>query len=183
MQRIQMLADKKVDALVLREKDLTQEEYENLAKKVLDICQKTGTKCILHKYVTVAQKLKADGIHLSVEDGMKYEKALKGFSTVGISTHSPEQIQQAEQLGATYGFYGHVFLTDCKKGVPPRGLDHLRKSCQNGHIPIYAIGGIQKENIKSVIDAGAKGVCIMSLGMTASPREIEELRKICGKSE
>ena len=69
---------------------------------------------------------------------------------------------QAQQLGASYITAGHIFATDCKKGLPPRGLGFLKDICRRVDIPVYAIGGITEENMVSALEAGAEGVCIMS---------------------
>ena len=55
-----------------------------------------------------------------------------------------------------------ICITECKKGLPPRGLDELREICNEINIPVYAIGGINKENYKSVLETGARGIAIMS---------------------
>ena len=71
---------------------------------------------------------------------------------------------KAEKLGATYLTAGHIYATDCKKGVPPRGLDFLRNVCEKVNIPVYAIGGIHvgTGQMEEVMKCGAKGGCIMS---------------------
>ena len=87
---------------------------------------------------------------------------LNEFDTIGVSVHSADEAAEAERLGASYVTAGHIFATDCKKGVPPRGLEFLRGVCEKVKIPVYAIGGINAENAKSAVGAGADGVCIMS---------------------
>ena len=59
---------------------------------------------------------------------------------------------------------GHIYATDCKKGLPPRGLSFLREVCSNVTVPVYAIGGIgfADGRIEEVCKNGAKGACIMS---------------------
>ena len=79
---------------------------------------------------------------------------------------------------ADYVFYGHIFTTDCKKGLKPRGITALQQICKEAQIPVYAIGGISSENIKEVIQAGAAGACIMSFGMQASKEELLQLKGI-----
>jgi thiamine-phosphate pyrophosphorylase len=96
---------------------------------------------------------------------MTYEENLKArnsFRYLGASCHSVEDAVKAERLGCTYITAGHIFATDCKKGVPPRGLEFLKEVCESIDIPVYAIGGINSENMNLTIEAGAKGVCIMS---------------------
>ena len=68
----------------------------------------------------------------------------------------------AERAGATYVTAGHIYATDCKKGLPGRGLDFLKKVCAAVQIPVYAIGGINEMNADACIEAGADGVCMMS---------------------
>ena len=81
---------------------------------------------------------------------------------IGVSCHSVEDAVAAEERGCTYITAGHVFDTDCKKGLPGRGLEFLQKVCKSVSIPVYAIGGIGSENINAVRAAGAAGACVMS---------------------
>ena len=68
----------------------------------------------------------------------------------------------AEKLGCTYITAGHIFDTDCKKGLPGRGLDFLKNVCAGVSVPVYAIGGISPANISKVRETGAAGACVMS---------------------
>ena len=178
LNQIKLLAKSSVDAIVLREKDLPEAEYEALAQKVNAVCQEYGTECILHQNVEVAKRLGVKKIHLSLPLAQKYRKELEWFEKVGVSTHSLEQIRQAQECSADYVFFGHVFATDCKKGVPPRGLAKLRDVCSGAKVPVYAIGGIEPDNAAQAIAAGAAGVCIMSYGMQASEKQIRDFRKL-----
>ena len=85
---------------------------------------------------------------------------------IGTSVHSAEDAIYAMKHGAAYVTAGHVFATDCKKGLEPRGLHFLKDVCCNVDIPVYAIGGINENNMESCIKAGAAGVCMMSGYMT-----------------
>lgn len=90
------------------------------------------------------------------------EEQKQKFLVRGVSVHSVEDAHRAEQCGATYLTAGHVFVTDCKKGLAPRGLDFLHEVCSSVKIPVYAIGGINDKNAASCIREGAAGVCVMS---------------------
>lgn len=79
-----------------------------------------------------------------------------------MSVHSKEEAISAQELGVSYIMAGHIFKTDCKKDVPPRGLSFLSEICSAVKIPVYAVGGINKENAILCIEAGAAGVCMMS---------------------
>lgn len=152
-------------ALILREKDLTEEEYGTLAEDVLNICEKYRVDCILHSFPEVAIRLSVPRIHLPLWKLRGTEsKMLSEFQMIGSSVHSAEEAQEAERLGATYITAGHVYATDCKKGLPPRGTEFLRTVCQSVNIPVYGIGGISLDEIQlqEVRACGAAGACIMS---------------------
>lgn len=161
-EQIDKISKLPLEAIVVREKDLNEKEYEKLAQKVMEICDRNGTKCILHTYYDVAKKLKCRYIHVPLHILREYPELADEFCEVGVSTHSVDEAVEAEKLGAAYITAGHVFVTDCKKGLPPRGLDFLKNVCENTKIPVYAIGGIKRENIDSVIKCGAAGGCVMS---------------------
>lgn len=161
--------------IVLREKDLQEKDYEQLAKQVLDICSKYNIECILHTYYGAAEKLNCKKIHLPLDILRKNPEIAEKFEVIGVSTHSKEDAMEAEKLGAYYITAGHIFETDCKKGLPGRGLKFLKNVCESVDIPVYAIGGISSANINEVIEAGAYGACLMSGFMKAE--KVEELFK------
>ncbi|MCB2354643.1 thiamine phosphate synthase [Clostridium estertheticum] len=158
-------------SIVLREKDLSENDYKDLATKVLEICKENNTECILHTYYKVARELNCKKIHLPLHVLKSKPDICKGFDEVGVSIHSVEEAIEAVNLGATYIIAGHIFATVCKKDIPPRGLNFLSSVCSLVNIPVYAIGGILPANVQKAINAGADGVCIMSGLMTSeNPR-------------
>lgn len=165
--RIEQLAKGHPHALMLREKDLSLSEYKNLAIKVKEICDVHNVPLIVNKNIETAQKLKLANIHLSLPDLRLHKDEVTKF-VVGASIHSLAEAQKAQELGASYLVAGHIFPTDCKKGVPPRGLLFLKEVASSVKIPVFAIGGITTDNVYNVIQAGAKGVCIMSEAMTCT---------------
>lgn len=161
--QIEMIASAHPKAIVLREKDLSEKEYEQLARQVMQICQKHGTQCILHSFSNVAIALGAEAVHMPLPLLQKMTTQEKShFQIIGASCHSLEEAKEAQDLGFTYITAGHIFLTDCKKGLPGRGLPFLEEICKAVRIPVYAIGGISSQNIESVRKTGAAGACIMS---------------------
>ena len=181
-------------AIVLREKDMTEAEYLSLARDVIVLCKEYDVQCILHSFINVAVELNHPYIHLPLPileeyaatcqrfmPGVVSTQAHKNaadyqqfFKITGTSVHSVEDAIKAEQLGATYMTAGHIFATDCKKGLPPRGLDFLKNVCDAVRIPVYAIGGIniassEGDNsvlsvprLAEVMECGSAGGCIMS---------------------
>ena len=163
LERVEKIAANHPKGIILREKDLTEEAYKRLAEDVMSLCKKYETPCTLHSFVDAAIELGADAIHLPLHILRELDEEKKQkFKTIGASCHSVAEAQEAERLGCTYITAGHVFVTDCKKGLAPRGLDFLKGVVESVSVPVYAIGGISGENIDAVRKAGAKGVCIMS---------------------
>jgi len=81
---------------------------------------------------------------------------------LGCSVHSIETAREAEMLGAERLIFGHIFETNCKPGVEPRGLEALNQVCAAVSIPVIAIGGIKPASVGRVLASGAFGVAIMS---------------------
>lgn len=181
--KIRELADRQeIEKIVLREKDLSSDYYEALAEKCKEICQEYGKPLVINQFIETAQKLQNPEVQISMEMLRKYtgntvqqrvntgagstcnlhSTVLGEFQAVGVSVHSAPEAEEAQLLGAGYLIAGHIFQTDCKKGIPGRGLAFLEEVCQKVSIPVYAIGGISPDNIQEVIRAGAKGGCMMS---------------------
>ncbi|WP_310603172.1 thiamine phosphate synthase [Anaerosporobacter sp.] len=162
LEQIEKIARSEIDSIVLREKDLTEEEYEELAVRVIEICNSYKKRCILHTYVDVAKKLKHDSIHLPLAIAKERQEDCKQFKMLGISTHSVEEAMEAQNIGATYITAGHIYATDCKKRLSPRGTQYLKQVCETVTVTVYGIGGITMENAVEVIAQGAEGICMMS---------------------
>lgn len=161
--RMEKIAQAHPAGIILREKDMEQEQYKELAASVHNICKKQGTLCILHNFVEIAEDLGATAIHLPLSVLRKLSKEKKEkFTVLGSSCHSVEDAREAEALGCTYITAGHIFETNCKKGLPGRGVLFLREVCESISIPVYAIGGISAENIQEIRTTGAAGACVMS---------------------
>ncbi len=169
LQQIQSLfLREEIDLLILREKDLTPIEYKELAREVLriQVQLQTNTKVILHSFIAVAKELSYPHIHLTMQQFQDLSIQERSFfETLGVSTHSVEEAILCERLGASYITASHIFPTDCKKGLEPRGLSYLKDVKQEVNIPVYALGGITEENMQLCIDAGADGICQMSMYM------------------
>ena len=154
-------------ALILREKDLTDDAYESLAKKVFDLCKREDITFFLHTKIEIARKIGCQNIHLSIPvlKGLSEteKKALtEDFCEISISCHSMEDVEIAMAGGATQIILGTIFETECKKGVLGKGVEFVREICQKCPLPVYAIGGMNMQRLPLVIDAGAAGCCMMS---------------------
>lgn len=155
LQRIEEICKCDPRAIILREKDLPEDEYMKLASDVKSICDGYGVTFISNTYAF------GENIHLPLNIFSR-----KNGKMFGTSVHSVEDALKAYELGADYVLAGHVFETDCKKGLPGRGLEFIRNVSDAISISVYAIGGITPDNYKDVIASGAKGAAIMSSAMT-----------------
>jgi len=167
LDRIYKLAQARPYAVMLREKDLDLLEYEQLAWQVKEICDSFEVLLIIHQNSAVAEKLKLTHLHLSMPAFRSYKKGESNL-LVGVSVHSVAEAEEAQALGAAYVVAGHIYTTDCKKGIPPKGLSFLRQVCQVVSISVFAIGGVARNNVKDILKSGAKGFCVMSEAMTCN---------------
>lgn len=154
-------------ALILREKDLTDDAYESLAKKVFDLCKREDITFFLHTKIEIARKIGCQNIHLSIPmlkglSETKKKALTEDFCEISISCHSMEDVEIAMAGGATQIILGTIFETECKKGVLGKGVEFVREICQKCPLPVYAIGGMNLQRLPLVIDAGAAGCCMMS---------------------
>ena len=155
--------------VILREKDLTEKEYEILAGEVMKICEGEGVICFLHSRDQIARKLGCGNLHLSIQGLQEQKGTLRDFERISVSCHSLEDVTYAIENGATQIILGTIFETECKKGLKGRGIPFVKEAvslCQlHGDIPVFAIGGITPANIGLVKEAGARGGCMMSYMM------------------
>ena len=168
-QRKIILENFEIVALTLREKDLYKNEYLKLVEKIYPICQKYRIDLILHQNydLRLDNKYNIKGLHLSYNTFKSLnknirEELIKKYKKIGVSIHSIDEAKEVENLGATYIVAGHIFKTDCKKDLEPRGLKFIQELSLILTIPIFAIGGINQETSHLVINSGAFGVCMMS---------------------
>lgn len=163
LEQICRVAESRVDAVILREKDMSEEAYERLAEKVLAVCERYGIQCILYSFINVAKRLDHPYIHFPMPLFLELEEEEKAyFQCIGVSTHTVKEAKLAEKLGADYITASHIFPTECKPGIKPRGLDYLREVLRAVNIEVYALGGIHPDNASLCAAAGADGICMMS---------------------
>lgn len=168
LKQLALIGEGRPDTVILRERDLDDAAYENLARKCMSVLAPFGVSLTIHGRPKIARSIGAACVHLPFPM-LKEEKNLP----ISCSVHTLEEAKTAEKRGAALLIAGHIFETDCKKGVPPRGTTFLKEVCKNVSIPVYAIGGIVPENAALVRECGAAGGCMMSALMQAeAPQKI-----------
>ena len=124
LERIELLAQSGVKAIILREKQLEASEYRALAEQSLAICARAGVACILHSFIEVARELKASALHCQSSQIAHLPRLRQEFATLGVSVHSVEEYRAAREW-VDYVIVGHIFASSCKVGVEPKGLKLL----------------------------------------------------------
>ncbi len=177
LQQLRRIAGAKPDAIVLREKMLSEDAYMQMAEQVFSICQENQVQLICNTFIRVAERL-AVPVQIPFSTLSQTDSLSVPF---GVSVHSMEEAIRAEQAGAAFLIAGHIFATACKPDLPPRGLLFLQEICQAVSIPVLGIGGIHVQNAASILQTGAAGFCIMSDFMQTDAPEwmMQQLRKLC----
>ena len=156
------------EAFILRAKKLNADEYAALARRAASLLQNTPVKLFLHGHWRLARELGVTRLHLPLGELLALPpQARNYFRELSCSVHSEDEARQALAAGATRLVAGHIYATACKPGLPPRGLDFLRKICHVSSAPVYAIGGVKFDAAqwRELEACGAAGACIMSAYM------------------
>lgn len=175
-------------ALILREKDLSDQEYEALAKSVSQICEESGVEFFPNCSPERAMAMGYHKVHMPFHVFQaRHDASVNAdgtdmktwFDCISVACHSAEEAVLAESLGADRIILGTIFETNCKPGKQGEGLDFLQDTALKCSIPVYAIGGIKPENLNAVIETGAAGGCMMSWFMNTegNASETEKQRK------
>lgn len=153
----------------LREKDLEGAALHRLALELLAITRPAGAELLVNDRVDVALAAGADGVVLPARSlPTAAARALVGAAkVVARSTHSAEEVAAAAREGCDFALFGPVFATPSKAAWgPPLGLDALARAAR-ASIPVYGVGGVTAASARSVIEAGAAGVAVITAVMSA----------------
>lgn len=168
IERLTKLTELRPQAVILRAKALDKAAYRTLALQAQQSCEAAGIALILHSDWQLARELGISMLHLPLallRQISEYERAY--FTWLSTSVHSVGEAQEAQALGATVLIAGHIYTTQCKAGLAPRGLSFLQAVCSAISLPVYAIGGISFDASQHAeLQAnGARGACVMSAYM------------------
>lgn len=159
-----------VKGVLLREKDLPDRELIALAQRLRDLTLRNRVRLLVSARVDVAMAVGADGVHLPAgTPAISDARQMVGDERyIAVSTHSIEEARRAEESGADFITFGPVFYTPSKANFgPPLGLRELERVCREVRIPVFALGGINQDNVLEVMNAGAFGVAAVSAVISA----------------
>jgi thiamine-phosphate pyrophosphorylase len=166
-------ADGGADCVQLRAKDIEGDVLFALAVEFAGICKEAGMLSIINDRVDVAVASGADGVHLGQND-LPIEQARRLQLTpliTGKSTHSPKQLRAACKERPTYAALGPIHTTATKPTTPAVGLEYVRQAKEilaGTGIGNVAIGGITKDNVEEVLEAGADAIAVCAAVTKAS---------------
>lgn len=154
-----------VRGVQLREKDLSSRELYELAYDLRKLTGRYDAKLIINDRVDIALAVDADGVHLGSNSMPihRVRKLLGSTKLIGLSCHNQVNAIMAQENGADFITFGPVFYTPSKANYgKPVGIEILDKVSHLLEIPVFALGGIKRENIHEIIAAGASGIALVS---------------------
>ena len=162
---LEQALDGGVKAVQLREKDLHGKELFDLAEKTRELCIRYDARLLVNDRIDVALAVDADGVQVG-EASIPIDAARKLLGPgklIGASIHSLAEARQAERNGADFILFGPVYFTASKAVYgTPQGLAALRRVVEKISSPVYAIGGINAENINAARATGIRGVALIA---------------------
>jgi thiamine-phosphate pyrophosphorylase len=151
-----------VDMIQIRAKELSARELSSLVARVRQVAQRS--RILVNTRTDVALASGAHGVHLpsgSMSPDTIRRITPAGF-LIGVSCHAIKELLVAEREGADFAVYGPVFPS-VTKSLTPMGLDAFRRAVAAVQLPVYALGGVTRENAAACIAAGAAGIAGISL--------------------
>ena len=142
-----------------------------LTRRVMSAVRPHGAAVLVNDRFDLARAAGADGVHLK-SSGIPtrvVREALGRSFLVARSTHSPDEAETAGEEGADLVVFGPVFETPSKARYgPPAGLESLREAARRAPVPVFALGGVDMENARACVDAGAAGLAMIRAVVSAA---------------
>lgn len=168
------------DLLQLRDHEAPDDELLEACERFRDACDEHGALFVVNDRPEIALQAGADGVHVGQDDlPVGAVRRLVGPDVfIGLSTHSPEQFDEALSSGADYLSVGPVWETPTKEGRAATGLEYVRYAAAHATKPWFAIGGIHEQNIAEVVAAGAsRAVVVRAIRDADDPRAVASALK------
>jgi len=171
-------------AIQMRIKNAPTGEMIRVGKELRKITKEYDALFFVDDRLDVALAVDADGVQLGPEDmPISIARELAPNLIIGASVYNLEEALKAEKDGADYLGAGSVFPTKTKKDARVLGLEGLKRIVESVKIPVVAIGGINHENVRKVLEIGVDGIAVISaiVGAEDVKKATEEMRKIIDK--
>lgn len=163
LEKVETACRSGVTIIQLREKNLTTNQYYQLAKQVKEITDAYQVPLIIDDRLDICLAVDAAGLHIG-DDELPVSVArqvLGPKKILGVTAKTVKRALEAETSGADYLGTGAIFPTTTKENAPITLISTLKTICQRVAIPVVAIGGLTSENIDQLIDTGIAGVAVV----------------------
>ena len=163
LEKVETACRSGVTIIQLREKDLTTNQYYQLAKQVKEITDAYQVPLIIDDRLDICLAVDAAGLHIG-DDELPVSiarKVLGPEKILGVTAKTVKRALEAETSGADYLGTGAIFPTTTKENAPITLISTLKTICQTVAIPVVAIGGLTSENIDQLIGTGIAGVAVV----------------------
>ena len=163
LEKVETACRSGVTIIQLREKNLTTNQYYQLAKQVKEITDAYQVPLIIDDRLDICLAVDAAGLHIG-DDELPVSVARKVLGPekiLGVTAKTVKRALEAETSGADYLGTGAIFPTTTKENAPITLISTLKTICQTVAIPVVAIGGLTSENIDQLIDTGIAGVAVV----------------------
>ena len=163
LEKIETACRSGVTIVQLREKNLTTNQYYQLAKQVKEITDAYQVPLIIDDRLDVCLAVDAAGLHIG-DDELPVSVArqvLGPDKILGVTAKTVKRALEAEEGGANYLGTGAIFPTTTKENAPITLISTLKTICQRVAIPVVAIGGLTSENIDQLVGTGIAGVAVV----------------------
>ena len=159
-----------VTMVQLREKNIDNDSFIELAKKVKQVCNKYKVPFIINDNLEVALAVDSDGIHIGQDDlpASLVRQKIGPNKILGVSAHNLDEAIAAKKAGATYLGAGAMFSTTTKDNTTNLSIEQLQAITKNVDIPVVAIGGINYDNCLSLKNCNLAGIAVVSAIMAAT---------------
>ena len=144
----------------LREPEMPAERFRQLSRKAIRLAHAAGARVLVNSDFDLARLLGADGVHLAARQLAVLERR-PDFPLVGASCHGAGELRDAERLGADFAVLGPVMPTPTHPGARILGWDGFERAARGCAIPVYALGGLTRDDLEAAWTRGAHGIAMI----------------------
>jgi 8-oxo-dGTP diphosphatase len=158
LMNLQTILGKGVKLIQARVKLLSVKEVKHFFELATPLCREKGTCLLVNSAVKNADKVNADGFHLTSKHLLKVDKKPTGYTWVSASCHNLRELQHAEQIGVDFVVLAPILLTKTHPDTPPLGWESFKALTNNVNLPVFALGGMQQIDKAIAQKSGAQGI-------------------------
>lgn len=161
LRRLEARLRKGLSLVQLREKQLPRQALVDLARKVCGLAHRRGARVLVNGDADLANDAGADGVHFTAQELMVLQERPRGL-LAGASCHDAGELARAIELELDLAVLGPVKTTGSHPGAPPLGWDRFAQLVRGSTVPVYAIGGLTRDDMEDAWRAGAHGMAMIT---------------------